>query len=158
MLDFINSNGVLFSGIFTIIGVLITAVITFFRENKKSRADTVKSLRKELENTKNELEKAQEKIADMQSVENAEKNIDKAHGSVYYEKLADGKSRAICGFCWEKERIKIPIVVYENYFEYSNEAYYGGFCSSCKNNCIDNTMTSVDKSKDNFDFDGELPF
>ena len=158
MLEFINNNGVLFSGIFAIAGVLITAVITILIENKKSRADTVKSLRKELENTKNELEKAQAKLADMQSVENAEKNIDKAHGSIYYEKLADGKSRAICGFCWEKERIKIPIVVYADYYEYSNEAYYGGSCSSCKNNCIDNTLTSADKSQDNYDLDGELPF
>lgn len=156
MLEFINNNGVLFSGIFTIIGVLITAVITIFRENKKSRADTVKSLRKELEDTKNELEKAQAKLDDMQSVENAEKNIDKAHGSIYYEKLVNGKSRAICGFCWEKEHIKIPVVVNLQYSWNTKEPFYSGFCNSCKSDCIE--KVNVEDNPDDDNLGGELPF
>ena len=138
MLSFINSNGVLFSGIFAIIVALISALVTIVVENRKNRGDTIKSLKEELRLTKQELEVTKIALNDAQSVEKAEKNIDKTHGSIYYERVADNKERTICGFCWEKEHIKIPIVVDICYEEYTKQSYYDGFCNSCKSHCIDN--------------------
>lgn len=138
MLDFINNNGVLFSGIFSIIVALISVLVTVIRDHKKSRVDTVKSLRKELENTKKELDEVRAEIISSKSVETAEKQIDKSHGSIYYETLPNGSTRHICGFCWEKEHIRIPIVVDICYEEYSKQSYYDGYCNSCKSHCIEN--------------------
>ena len=132
MLEFINNNGVLFSGIFSIIVALISVLVSVVRDNRKNRADTVHSLRKELELTQSELEKTKTELLNAQSIENAEKNIDKSHGSIYYEKLANGKTREICGFCWEKKHIRIPLSVDLCYEEDSHQNYYSGYCNSCK--------------------------
>ncbi len=138
MLDFINSNGVLFSGIFSIIVALISILVSVVRDEKKSRLDTVKSLRKELGQTRNELNQAKAELVNAKSIEEAEKNIDKTHGSIYYEKFADGGERTICGFCWEKEHIKIPIVPDLCYEKYTRQQYYNGYCNVCKSHCIEN--------------------
>lgn len=69
MLEFINSNGVLFSGICSIIVALISVIVSVWRDNKKNRTDTIRSLRKELDETKEELEKTNAKILELSSVE-----------------------------------------------------------------------------------------
>ncbi len=143
MLEFINNNGVLFSGIFSIIVALISVVVSVVKDNRKNRTDTVRSLRKELELTQAELEKTKTELLNAQSIENAEKNINKSHGSIYYEKLANGKTREICGFCWEKEHIRIPLAVDLCYEEYSHQNYYSGYCNSCKAHCIENIQEKL---------------
>ena len=138
MLKFINDNGVLFSGIFSIIVALISVLVAIIRDHRKSRLDTVRSLRKELVETHNELDNAKAELVKSKCIEESEKNIDKTHGSIYYEKFVNGGERPICGFCWEKEHIKIPIVVNVFYEEYTHQAYYDGYCNSCKTHCIEN--------------------
>lgn len=159
MLEFINNNGVLFSGIFSILGVLITVIVTIIIDNRKSNVETVKSLRQKLENTNTELETIKAELLKLQSIEKAESTLDKTHGSIYYENFPSGKSRAICGFCWEKERIKIPLVVDIHYEQYTKDAYYDGYCHSCKTHCIENIEPSISTSSpEDFDIEGELPF
>ena len=157
MLDFINNNGVLFSGIFSIIVALISVLVTVVKDNKKYRTDTIRSLRKELETTKAELEKTKAELLNSKSIENAEMNIDKSHGSIYYEKLANGKTREICGFCWEKEHIKIPLAVDLCYEEYARQNYYSGYCNSCKAHCIENIQETPSFNNIHIDSDN-LPF
>ncbi|MBR3598423.1 MAG: hypothetical protein IKL53_00945 [Lachnospiraceae bacterium] len=138
MLEFINNNGVLFSGIFSIIVALISALVTVSRDNKKNKLDTIKFLRKEVETLKAELSKSQDEINELKSIEYKEMRIDKSHGTMYYESLSNGKRRAICGVCWEKEHIMIPVDVDIMHDEYINQYYYSGKCSLCKNGYTEN--------------------
>ena len=152
MLEFINNNGILCSGIFSLVGVVVTAFVSLIRDNMKNRADTVQSLRNELGECKKELQKTKDDLHEARCVEHAEKNIDKTHGSIYYERFSDGGSRMICGFCWEKEHIKIPVVADMYYDDDQEHYYYDGFCHSCKTHCIENLKSEV------VDLDEELPF
>lgn len=138
MLEFINGNGVLFSGIFAIIAALISVLVTVIRDHKQSKIETINSLRKELEKAQLELKELKAEIESSNSVERAEINIDKTHGSIYYETFADGKTRTICGFCWEKEHIKIPVVAELSFDDYTKQSYYDGYCNACKSHCIEN--------------------
>ncbi len=150
MLEFIDDNGVLFSGIFSIIVALISVLVSVIRDNKKSKLDTIRSLRKELDKTREELSQVKTELVSARSIEEAEKNIDKTRGSIYYEKFANGGERTICGFCWEKEHIKIPIVADMCYEEYTHQAYYSGYCNSCKAHCVENIEADTE--------DQNLPF
>lgn len=138
MLEFINHNGVLFSGIFSIVGALIAAVVAVVKENKSNRKDTIASLHKEVAELKSQLATTEGKLQDALSIEKAESLIDKTRGSIYYEHFNNGGSRPICGFCWEKNRIKIPLNVNICYDEYTEEPYYSGRCNSCDCYCIEN--------------------
>lgn len=153
MLEFINNNGVLFSGVFGILTALITSIVAIIIDKRKAKNDTLKSLMKELDDTKKEL-------SHYISNENAEKSIDKGIGSIYTEKLPNGGERDICGYCWEKEHIKIPIIVELRQDEYTYQQYYIGSCRSCKTQCIENIEEGFfDKlDSDASDFEGELPF
>lgn len=156
MLEFINNNGVLFSGIFSIVGALITAVVAVVKENKANRKDTIASLHKEVAELKSQLATTEVKLQDALSIEKAESLIDKTKGSIYYESFNNGGSRPICGFCWEKEHIKIPLNVNICYDEYTKEQYYSGRCSSCNCFCIENIENiPPDESKDTYE---DLPF
>ena len=138
MLEFINNNGILFSGIFSVIVALISAVVSLIKDNKANKTETIRSLKKELEEAKKELAEVRDELAQVNNLENAEKNIDKTHGQIYHERFPDGTSRTICGFCWEKEHLKIPTVVELRQVGYPQETYYEGYCKSCKSNCIEN--------------------
>lgn len=156
MLEFINNNGVLFSGIFSIVGALIAAVVAVVKENKANRKDTIASLHKEVAELKSQLATTEGKLQDALSIEKAESLIDKTKGSIYYESFNNGGSRPICGFCWEKEHIKIPLNVNICYDEYTKEQYYSGRCSSCNCFCIENIeYIPPDESKDTYE---DLPF
>ena len=137
MLEFINNNGVLFSGIFSMVGALIAAVVAVVKENKANKKDTIASLRRELAELKSQLATTEVKLQDALSIEKAESLIDKTRGSIYYENFVNGGSRPICGFCWEKDHIKIPLNVDICYDEYTKERYYSGRCSSCDCYCIE---------------------
>lgn len=153
MLEFINNNGVLFSGMFGVITALITSIVAIIIDKRKAKKDTIKSLKKELEDTKKEL-------SQYIFSENAEQNIDKRTGSIYTEKLPNGGDRNICGYCWEKEHIKIPIIVNMCEEEFTYQKYYSGYCQSCKTNCIENIEEDFSDKLDSnaSDFEGELPF
>lgn len=156
MLEFINNNGVLFSGIFSIVGALIAAVVAVVKENKANRKDTIASLHKEVAELKSQLATTEGKLQDALSIEKAESLIDKTKGSIYYESFNNGGSRPICGFCWEKEHIKIPLNVNICYDEHTKEQYYSGRCSSCNCYCIENIeYIPPDESKDTYE---DLPF
>lgn len=156
MLEFINNNGVLFSGIFSIVGALIAAVVAVVKENKANRKDTIASLHKEVAELKSQLTTTEVKLHDALSIEKAESLIDKTKGSIYYESFNNGGSRPICGFCWEKEHIKIPLNVNICYDQYTKEQYYSGRCSSCNCFCIENIENiPPDESKDTYE---DLPF
>jgi len=156
MLKFINDNGVLFSGIFSIIVALIAVVVTVIKDNKTYKKDTIISLRRELSELKSQLATTEVKLQDALSIEKAESLIDKTKGSIYYESFNNGGSRPICGFCWEKEHIKIPLNVNMCYDEYTKKQYYSGRCSSCNCYCIENIeYIPPDESKDTYE---DLPF
>lgn len=138
MLEFINNNGVLFSGIFSIICVLITIMVSVVRDNKNNKIETIRSLKKELSEKTEELNKVKKELEDTVSIERAEKNIDKRKGSIYVETLPNGGKRAICGFCWENKHKKIPITVEISYG--SDSKYYYGRCNNCGNGCDENIV------------------
>ena len=105
MLKFINDNGVLFSGICTVLSAVISSFITY----KKGEGSKYKFFEKN------------------------DKKLDKSNGNVYVEKLHTGKSREICGACWEKEHIKIPLSVEKGAYDEFFRQYHYYFCCSCKN-------------------------
>lgn len=155
MLEFINNNGVLFSGIFSVVGALITTVAAVIKENKANKKDTIASLRKEVTELKCKLDLTENKLKDALSIEKAELLIDKTNGSIYYESFNNGDSRPICGFCWEKEHVKIPLDVHICYDEYTKEQYYSGRCSSCNCYCIEHIEYDSDEPIDTGE---DLPF
>ena len=130
MLQFINENGVLFSGIFAIIAALISALVAIIIDNRKNKKDSIAAMRKELEKTKAELE-AYTSIAEQ------EKYIDKSTGSIYVETLPNGKTRKICGYCWENNHTKMPLITDSYYDEEERKRVVYGKCGSCKASCYE---------------------
>lgn len=130
MLQFINDNGVLFSGIFGLITALITAIFAFIIDKQKSKKDTINSLKKELEKVKSELNM-------YQSLEEQEKCIDKSTGSIYIETLPNGTKRSICGYCWESKHAKMPLIMDPYYSEVLKKTVIYGQCGSCKASCYE---------------------
>lgn len=166
MLEFINNNGVLFSGIFSLISICITTVISIIRDYSKYRNKTIHLLEEKLAEKAEVIEKLKDELNNARSIEFAEKNIDKTHGAIYKELLENGEQRDICGYCWEKDHIKIPLEVSTRYNEYTNEEYYDGFCKMCKTHCIENIYPENynnpldgenDESSNNVDIE-DLPF
>ena len=96
-------------------------------------------------------------IKEYKNIENQEKNIDKRTGAIYSELMPDGTKRDICGYCWEKERIKIPVSVDIKYDEYLHP-YYDGYCYSCKTHCYENIEPEIPSNISNNAYEGELPF
>lgn len=135
-LEFINNNSVLCSGIFSLLCVLITIMVSVIKDNKNNKIETIRSLKKELSEKTEELNKVKKELEDTISIERAEKNIDKRKGSIYVETLPNGGQRAICGFCWENEHKKIPITVEKSYN--NSSGYYYGHCSNCGKRCEEN--------------------
>lgn len=169
MLEFINNNGVFFSGIFSIITAIIAATVAIIIDNRKSKYDTIRALKEDnrdlrLENKriKEKLENAKKEIKQFVNKENSEIDIIKNHGSIYTEKLPNGNTREICGYCWEREHIKIPINVNIMYDEYTKQYYYDGYCYNCKIHCTENINPEPEKSSNEFEEiildDEDLPF
>ena len=113
-------------------------MVPYIRDAKKNKIETIRSLKKELSEKTEELNKVKKELEDTVSIERAEKNIDKRKGSIYVETLPNGGKRAICGFCWENEHKKIPITVDKYHTE--TMAYYYGQCSNCGNGCNENIV------------------
>lgn len=141
MLQFIKDNAVLCTGVFSIVAALISALVTLIvnRNTEKSKTITelktdLKEAKKELQEAQDKLHKAEQELKEFQSIENAEQNIDKGHGSIYKEKMPDGSTRDICAYCWEREHKKIPInteLVYNDF----GPTYYGARCRVCDKYC-----------------------
>ena len=150
MFELITESGIVFDFADTLLGCAVTALFAVIIDRRKEKRENEKSLKADLKKAEAELAKAKEEISALRSLEAAEGCIDKSCGTLYYEKLASGKQRAICGYCWEKSRIKIPVVT-APYIDYtSREQYFRGVCGSCGAECIDEVM--VDEEE------GELPF
>ena len=145
ILGFVNSNGTLCTILGSIITALISAIVAIVIDNRKSKVDSVRTLKKELAEAKLGLEDARQKLVKVQavvdnyrSIEKEESSIDKSTGAIYVETLLNGSKRNICGYCWEKERVKLPIVVDLCYDEYEKRRYYRGICEVCNASCIEN--------------------
>lgn len=140
MLKFINDNGVLFSGVFSIITALIAAIVAIIIDNKKSKQDTIRNLKKELKETNQELQQCRAIVDCYNSIENAEKNIDKSNGAIYVETLPDGKKRNICGYCWENKHIKSPLRTEVSFSTTFQQTRRSGYCALCKTKCYDDKV------------------
>ena len=130
MLEFINNNGVLFSGVFGLVTALATAIIAIIVDKRKAKNDTVNSLKKELAETKAELEK-------YTLIERQEELIDKSTGAIYVETLPNGSKRNICGYCWESKRSKMPLTMASYYDDDDGKLVVRGICGSCNARCYD---------------------
>lgn len=128
ILSFIDNNGVLFG----FLGVLITALVSLLIDRRKGKREDIKTVKTQCENLKRELAECKEKLEEYQSFERAESYIDKSLGTVYQEHMPDGTTRDICGYCWEKEHIKIPLVprTYTSALEGTTFIWYE--CQNCK--------------------------
>lgn len=139
MLEFINNNPILASGIFgliaAVISSLITAIVTIRIENKKAKQCKVVKLEKNIEEKETELKTVKEQLAKYISIEEAEKSIDKTYGAVYIERLPNESTRCICGYCWESKRIKSPIPTHRD-----PALGLTGFCENCKAKCNEKSV------------------
>lgn len=158
MLEFINNNAVLFSGIVALTTTIITAFVTIWIKGRENKKNEINDLKTELKTTKQELESCKKIVAEYRDFEKAEKNIDKSEGSIYKETLPNGNIRSICGYCWEKEHIKIPLNVQICYEEYTKQYYYDGFCHSCETHCTCNIEPEPPESSSSSDINDEFPF
>lgn len=160
MLDFINNNAVLFTGICSLITALLTALITacvtVYIGNKNTKWEVITGLQKDLEATRKELNATRDQLVSLQNAETLDQSLDKTHGSIYYETLPTGKQRTICGFCWERSHLKIPVIV-DTYYDGDDRPYDGAYCNCCKNQCIDCGRENYDFLHID-DFGDELPF
>lgn len=126
VLDFINANGILFGGIFSIITALITAFATHVIEGKREKKETIKNLQNEVAKLKSDIKRFEDQEA-------ADKAIDKSDGSLYVESMPNGSSRVICGFCWEEKSIRSPLV--PTWYYGDHEEHQVCTCSMCKRYC-----------------------
>lgn len=151
MLELINSNGVLFSGIFGVISALIAAAVALWIDSQKNKRESVKGLKRELTEIKKELQSAQEKLSQYQNIEKQENEIDKSDGAIYRETLPNGGGREICAFCWEQKHIKIPILPESREAEYTHERYRVATCPVCGANCYSTSIFPELKVIDDMD-------
>lgn len=138
MLVFIQNNGILCSGIFALLGVIITAIVNLIVNRKKERNDTIKELKATIKARDEALATVKEKLRLYEDVAEQEKNIDKSNGAIYYENFPKGGYRSICGYCWEKDHIKIPLIVKLYYDEKLQRNREIGYCESCNATCHGN--------------------
>ena len=126
MLKFVNENGILFTGIISVITALIAAFATHIVEGKREKKESIKVLQEEVARLKSDLKRFEDQEA-------ADRAVDKSDGSLYVESLPNGKSRVICGFCWEENHFKTPIVP-EWYYGHQ-EQYEVCKCPICERYC-----------------------
>ena len=128
VLAFINKNGILSS--------LVSSIFSFwgslYIERRKEKREDIKAAKTQYENLKRELAECKAKLEEYQSIEKAEDRIDKSLGTIYQEHMPDGSTRNICGYCWEKEHIKIPLIprTYTSVLEGGTSKWYE--CRNCK--------------------------
>lgn len=135
MLEFINNNGVLFSGLFSVFTALIAAIVALIIDSRKSKRDSVKSLKTEIAELKENLLKTQTELSQYKNIEELEKNIDKSDGTIYIEHLKNGDCREICAYCWETKHVKIPLISTETVSDHTYERYRAAKCQSCGGKC-----------------------
>jgi hypothetical protein len=126
-MSFIKEYGTIIVAIFGA-GGWLGFVIKLVLDNRKDKKATIKSLQ-------NELDAERVKNRELSSIAKKEKLIDKSRGSVYIETVGEEKTREICGFCWEKEHVTVPVIIESDWDDYRKETYYGGKCQACKSFC-----------------------
>lgn len=119
-------------------------IVNKLGSRKESRQQTIKQLREQ-------NEQLTKKLAQFENIQASEKTIDKSKGTIYLELLVNGKSRPICGYCWENEHKKLPVVPRIEQDE------WWAHCSNCGKYCTYYNEEIVPSAKEDDD-DGELPF
>ena len=127
MWEWINDN----------LSVLVTLLLAVFgtggwlgfffnvlREKKKAEQQAIKEL-------KAENKELQEALDRYKKLELSEERIDKSQGTIYMEKLDSGNSRAICGYCWEKDHIRIPVIPEMEYSDTTGRYEEWACCQNC---------------------------
>lgn len=119
-------------------------LVNKYNKSKENRLQTNKEL-------KAENEKLREKLLQIESIEEHEKLIDKSRGTIYFESLPNGKSRPICGFCWENTHSTVPVLP-----RWERDECWA-YCIECRNSCtyFDNDYWNQPAKEED---DGELPF
>ena len=137
MLDFIiEHSDAIITGVFGIIGIIISSVTSVCVTKRKVQGEDTKSL--QLENKK--LQEELNQLKDIAAIDNA---LDKSHGSIYYETMPDGSRRSLCGFCWEQSHKKIPLKTHNSS---NHPRSLIGFCEVCKATCNDTLEPQYDYS------------
>ena len=128
MLDFIIAHSdAIITGVFGIIGIIISSVTSVCVTKRKVQGEDTKSLQLESKKLQEELNQ----LKDITAIDSA---LDKSHGSIYYETMPNGSRRSLCGFCWEQSHKKIPLKTNNS----SNRPRsLIGFCEVCKATCND---------------------
>lgn len=128
MLDFITAHSdAIITGIFGIVGIIITSITSIYVTKRKIQGEEKKSL--QLENKK--LQDELNRFKDITAIDNA---LDKTHGSIYYETMSNGSKRSLCGYCWENSSKRIPLKTHHS----SNYPHsLVGYCAVCKATCND---------------------
>lgn len=98
--------------------------VNIFREKKKDKQQSIKEL-------KAEIKELQEALERYKKLEASEERIDKSQGTIYMEKLDSGNSRAICGYCWEREHVKIPVIPKLEYSSDTGRYEEWAQCQNC---------------------------
>ena len=149
ILKFINENSALCGGIFGIITALITTSTKHFIESKHEKKRTISALQSEVAKLEAQIKRYEEKNAEDQA-------LDKSDGSLYVETLLNGKTRTICGYCWEESWKKTPIVP-EWYYDRDGQ-YETCKCPICERYCRGkNVYVATQQTSTIVDTD-ELPF
>ena len=152
MLEFINNNPILTSGLFglitAIVSALITALVTLKIEKKKSEQSKEAKLEEKINDLTLKLNSTNEQLSKYTNIENLEKNIEKGKGAIYTERFENGSKRHICGYCWEREHLKIPINVHLRCSEYTYEQWLSGTCHNCHVDCIESLEPNIDDSEE----------
>ena len=103
-------------------------ILNRLQEKKKDKMQIIQELRAEIKNLRS-------KLAKYEQAELLEKAIDKSQGTIYYEELDSSKKRTICGYCWEKSHLKIPVIPHLEYDEKTRLNEYWVRCPNCGNLC-----------------------
>ena len=143
MLEWLKSNAVTILVSILGAGGWLGFILNRCHENRKDQKQILKELN-------NEVEALGEELKRYKLLETNEESIDKSRGTIYVESLRNGGKREICGYCWEKDHIKIPVISSLEYDERTGGEEYWASCQNCKKSCT--YFTDVNSG------DGELPF
>ena len=137
MFDYIIAHSdAIITGVFGIVGIIITSVTSVYVTKRKVQGENTKSL--QLEN-----QKLQEELKQLKDIDVIDKSLDKTHGSIYYETMPNGSRRSLCGYCWEQSHKRIPLKTHTS----SNRPHsLIGFCEVCKATCNDTLESQYDYS------------
>ncbi len=116
-------------------------ILKLYSDNRKEKKDIIIELKEE-----NEL--LNSLVNQYKNIREKEIKIDKSFGSIYIEHLVGSQKREICGFCWEKHNLTIPVVSMIEYDYDHNMTYNSARCSNCENLCIESFINNYEEESD----------